>query len=324
MAREVGCIVWPTTTAGEPGSPLAVCQEEGEAKGTLGSDRGCPILASPSSPRSCCPEPGTWASLDRIRKADNKRHLTGVHGEMQGRRGRPPLPTPLPGLLGQGRFQQLQDAAHQVQAARDQYVDGGGLPEHTGPAACHWVGKEALRGTGWLKDGVPALADPLQGVGDAAEDEGAGAVGAGWAGSQQQGRGLTRLRAGGAPRVRAGLLLSQAAPVLLVRKTAEQHLVQGHHEVLLVCEAQGRAHQPQEQGRGAGQARWEHQLEGPRSGPCWEETEMQTVTHPPSRGPAGRRPRQFSFKAGAVVHQTPPPTSPVTFTWKAGSSTRAG
>lgn len=197
---------------------------------------------------------------------------------MQGRRGRPPLPTPPPGLLGQGRLQQLQDAAHQVQAARDQYVDGGGLLEHAGPAACHRVGKEALRGIGWLKDGVPALADPLQGMGDAAEDEGAGAVGAGWAGSQQQGCGLTRLWAGGAPGVRTGLLLSQVAPVPLVRKAAEQHLVQGHHEVLLVCGAQGRARQPQERaGGGAGTL---GAPEGPRSGPCWEETETQMVTRP--------------------------------------------
>lgn len=151
--------------------------------------------------------------------------------------GEPPFPPPLPGLLGQGRLQQLQDAAHQVQAARDQYMDGGSLAEHTGPAACHRVGKEALWGTGWLKDRVPALADPLQGVRDAAEDEGAGAMGAGWVGSQQRGCGLTRLRAGGAPEVWAGLRLGQVAPVLLVSEATEQHLVQGHHEVLLVCGA---------------------------------------------------------------------------------------
>lgn len=46
-----------------------------------------------------------------------------------------------------------------------------------------------------------------------------------------------------APGVRAGLLLMQATPVLLVGEAAEQHLVQCHCEVLLVCEAQGRTHQ---------------------------------------------------------------------------------
>lgn len=79
-----------------------------------------------------------------------------------------PIPsTSLPGLLGQGGLQQLQDTAHQVQAACDQHVDGGSLLSTMAP----------LYATGWargqigrLKDRVPALGDPLQG-GDAAEDE---------------------------------------------------------------------------------------------------------------------------------------------------------
>lgn len=141
-----------------------------------------------------------------------------------------------------------------MQAACDQYVDGYSVAEQAGPTACHRVGKEALWGTGWLKDRVPALADPLQGVGDAAEDEGAGAMGVGLVGSQQQGGGLTRLQAGGAPEVGAGMLLIQVAPVLLVCKAAEQHLVQGHHEVLLVCRVQGWAHEQEEQGWGAQEA----------------------------------------------------------------------
>lgn len=158
--------------------------------------------------------------------------------------GQTPLSsTPLPGLLGQGGIQQLQDTAHQVQAACDQHVDGGSLLEYHGPAVCHWVGEVAPLGTGRLKDRVPALGDPLQGVGDAAEDEGAGAVGVGWARRQQQRCRPTLLPAGGAPGVRAGLLLVQATPVLLVGEAAEQHLVQCHCEVLLVCGAQGRTHQ---------------------------------------------------------------------------------
>lgn len=163
---------------------------------------------------------------------------------MQGRCGGIPPPAPLPWLLGQGGLQQLQHAAHQVQAACDQHVDGSSLLEDDGPTACHRVGKEDPWGTGWLKDRVPALTDPLQGVGNAAEDEGAGAVGVGWAGCQQQGCRPTRLR--------AGLVLVQAAPVLLVRKAAEQHLVQGHCEVLLVCGAQGQARQRGSRGSGRG------------------------------------------------------------------------
>lgn len=154
----------------------------------------------------------------------------GVHGEVQGRCGEAPPPTPLPQLLGQGGLQQLQDTAHEVQASCDQHVDGSSLTEYVGPAACHRVGEEAPRGTGWLNDRVPTLADPLQGLGDATEDEGAGAVGVRWAGCQQQGHGPARLR--------TGLLLIQAAPVLLVFKAAEQHLVQCHCEVLLVCRTQ--------------------------------------------------------------------------------------
>ena len=151
--------------------------------------------------------------------------------------------TPLPGLLGQGGLQQLQDTAHQVQAACDQHVDGGSLLEYHGPTVCHRVGKEAPWGTGRLKDRVPALGDPLQGVGDAAEDEGAGTVGVVGVRRQQQRCGPTLLLAGRTPGVRAGPLLMQATPVLLVGETAEQHLVQCHCEVLLVCGAQGRTHQ---------------------------------------------------------------------------------
>lgn len=70
-------------------------------------------------------------------------------------------PTPLPRLLGQGGLQQLQDTAHQVQASCDQHVDGSSLTEYAGPAACHRVGEEAPWGTGWLKNRVLALGDPL-------------------------------------------------------------------------------------------------------------------------------------------------------------------
>lgn len=158
--------------------------------------------------------------------------------------GQMPIPsTPLPGLLGQGGLQQLQDTAHQVQAACDQHMDGGSLLEYHGPAVCHRVGEEAPWGTGRLKERVPALGDPLQGVGDAAEDEGAGTVGVGWVRRQQQRCGPILLLAGGAPGVRADLLLMQATPVLLVGEAAEQHLVQCHCEVLLVCGAWGQTHQ---------------------------------------------------------------------------------
>lgn len=77
---------------------------------------------------------------------------------MQGKR---PSSTSLPGLLGQGGLQQLQDTAHQVQAACDQHVDGS-LLEYHGPTVCHRVGREAPWGIGRLKDRVPALGDPPQ------------------------------------------------------------------------------------------------------------------------------------------------------------------
>lgn len=130
-----------------------------------------------------------------------------------------------------------------MQASCDQHVDGSCLTKYAGPAACHRVGEEAPWGTGWLKDRVPALGDPLQGMGDAAEDKGAGAVGMGRAGWQPQGGRPTSFWAGGAPEVRAGLLLIQAPPVLLVFQATEQHLVQCHCEILLVCMTQGKARQ---------------------------------------------------------------------------------
>ena len=65
--------------------------------------------------------------------------------------GQMPIPsTPLPGLLGQGGLQQLQDTAHQVQAACDQHVNGSSLLEYHGPTVCHRVGEEAPWGTGHL------------------------------------------------------------------------------------------------------------------------------------------------------------------------------
>lgn len=127
-------------------------------------------------------------------------------------------------------------------------MDGSGLAEYVGPTACHGVGEEAPWGTAWVKDRVPTLADPLQGLGDATEDEGAGAVALRWAGCQQQGHGPARLG--------AGLLLVQAVPVLLVFQAAEQHLVQRHCEVLLVCgtRRQARHRGGWECGAGKGQA----------------------------------------------------------------------
>lgn len=135
-----------------------------------------------------------------------------------------------------------------MQASCDQHVDGSGLAEYVGPTACHGVGEEAPWGTAWVKDRVPTLADPLQGLGDATEDEGAGAVAVRWAGCQQQGHGPARLG--------AGLLLVQAVPVLLVFQAAEQHLVQRHCEVLLVCgtRRQARHRGGWECGAGKGQA----------------------------------------------------------------------
>lgn len=196
----------------------------------------------PTSPLFHCPEPlGQSGQNQEGRK--QKAHNIGVHEDVLGRCGRPHPPVPLPQLLGQGGLQQLQYTAHQVQASCDQHVDGSSLTEYAGPVARHGVGEEALWGTRWLKDRVPALADPLQGMGDAAEDKGASARGVGGVGCQQQGYGPTRLWARGIPEVRAGLLFIQATPVLLVFQAAEQHLVQGHCEILLICKTQEQAHQ---------------------------------------------------------------------------------
>ena len=52
-------------------------------------------------------------------------------------------------------------------------MDGSSLTENAGPAVgCGVVEKIPWKALG-LKDGIPALADPQQGVGDAAENEGA-------------------------------------------------------------------------------------------------------------------------------------------------------
>lgn len=141
----------------------------------------------------------------------------------------------LPWLLGHQGVQQLQSPAHQVQAPSNQNVDGSGLPENAGPAVGCGVVEKAPWGALGLEDGIATLADPLQGMGDAAENKGAGARGLRRVWCQQQGAGPRRFRAAAAPEAGAGLFLSQAVPMLLVLEAAEQHLVQSHREVLLVC-----------------------------------------------------------------------------------------
>lgn len=126
-----------------------------------------------------------------------------------------------PWLLGQGGLQQLQHSTHQVQASCDQYMDGGSLTENAGPTASCGVAEEAFWRAQGLKDGIPALANPLQGMGDAAKNEGARAGRSRQVRCQQQGARPSRLWAGAAPEVRAGLFLAQAAPMLLVLKAAE-------------------------------------------------------------------------------------------------------
>lgn len=122
-------------------------------------------------------------------------------------------------------------------------MDGSSLPENAGPTAGCGVAEEAPWRARGLKDGIPALADPLQGVGDAAKNEGARASRLRQVRCQQQGAWPSRLQAGAAPEVGAGLFLAQAAPVLLVLEAAEQHLVQSHCEVLLVCGVQDKPRQ---------------------------------------------------------------------------------
>lgn len=74
--REMDWIVRPTTTAGELGRPQAVSAgRRGQGHRWL-RDRGCLISAShPPALYVTAQSPGPWASLDRISKADNERHL---------------------------------------------------------------------------------------------------------------------------------------------------------------------------------------------------------------------------------------------------------
>lgn len=137
-----------------------------------------------------------------------------------------------------------------MQASCDQYVDSSGLSEDAGPAVgCGVVEKAPWRALR-LKDGIATLADPLQGMGDAAENEGAHASRPRWVPCQQQGAWPSRVWAAAAPEVGAGLFLSQAVPMLLVLQAAEQHLVQSHSEVLLVCGVRDKACQWRERERG--------------------------------------------------------------------------
>lgn len=130
-------------------------------------------------------------------------------------------------------------------------MDGSSLTENAGPTVgCGVVEKAPWRALG-LKDGITALADPLQGVGDTAENKGARARRLRWVWGQQQGAGPCRFWAAAAPEVGAGLLLYQAVPVLLVLEAAEQHLVQSHSEVLLVCGVQNKACEWRGKGKGA-------------------------------------------------------------------------
>lgn len=130
-------------------------------------------------------------------------------------------------------------------------MDGSSLTENAGPAVgCGVVEKVPWKALG-LKDGIPALADPQQGVGDAAENEGACPSRLRWVRGQQQGAWPSRVWAAAAPEVGAGLFLSQAVPMLLVLEAAEQHLVQSHSEVLLVCGVQNQACQWRGKGKGA-------------------------------------------------------------------------
>lgn len=131
-------------------------------------------------------------------------------------------------------------------------MDGSSLPENAGPTVgCGVVEKAPWRALR-LKDGITALADPLQGMGDTAKDKGARARRLRWVWCQQQGAWSGRFRATAAPEVGAGLFLDQAVPMLLVLETAEQHLVQSHSEVLLVCGVQNEACQRRGEGKGAG------------------------------------------------------------------------
>lgn len=129
-------------------------------------------------------------------------------------------------------------------------MDGTSLPENACPTTGRGVAEEAPWRAWGLKDGIPALADPLQGVGDTAKDKGVSARRVRRAQCRLQGTWPARLWAGAAQEVRAGLFLTQAAPVLLVLEAAEQHLVQSHCEVLLVCGVQDKACQCKGEGEG--------------------------------------------------------------------------
>lgn len=129
-------------------------------------------------------------------------------------------------------------------------MDGSSLPENACPTAGRGVAEEAPWRAQGLKDGIPALADPLQGMGDAAKNEGVCASRVRRAPCQQHRAWSPRLGAGATPEVRAGLFLAQAAPMLLVLEAAEQHLVQSHREVLLVCSVQDKEWQWRGGGRG--------------------------------------------------------------------------
>lgn len=122
-------------------------------------------------------------------------------------------------------------------------MDGSSLPENACPTAGRGVAEEAPWRVRGLKDGIPALADPLQGMGDTAKNEGVCA-------SRVRRLPSPRLGAGAAPGVGAGLFLAQAAPMLLVLEAAEQHLIQSHREVLLVCRVQDKACQWRGRGKG--------------------------------------------------------------------------
>lgn len=163
---------------------------------------------------------------------------------------RDPISAPTPWLLGQGGLEQLQDSPYQVQASCNQHMDGSGLPENAGPTAGRGVAEEAPWRAWGLKDGIPALADPLQGMGDAAKNKGVCASRVRRASCQQHRAWSPGLGAGAAPEVRVGLFLAQATPMLLVLEAAEQHLVQSHREVLLVCRVQDKACQWRGGGKG--------------------------------------------------------------------------
>lgn len=121
---------WQDPEPSQVGSAHCLSWEEGKAKaqGSEVAPSSTPVRDPAWQTQKYKPK-GTWHEFTVRRQGG----YGGCH-----------LPPHLwPRLLGQGGLQQLKDAAHQVQAASDQHVNGASLLEDAGPAAGRGVGKEA-------------------------------------------------------------------------------------------------------------------------------------------------------------------------------------